>query len=42
MQRLLLPWQDSTMLQYPWVLPIFIFFLSIILSIITWIRNKNK
>ncbi|MGM0878956.1 MAG: hypothetical protein ACQEWV_30960 [Bacillota bacterium] len=34
-----LPWKAATMLEYPWLFPAFLFILSLLLSIITWVRS---
>ncbi|SMQ64300.1 hypothetical protein SAMN05444673_0986 [Bacillus sp. OV166] len=39
MEKLLWPWQSKVINDYPWVFYIFLISLSIILSIITWVRN---
>lgn len=42
MEQFLWPWQSKVIIQYPWALYVFLSFLSIILSIITWMRKKSS
>jgi hypothetical protein len=41
MIKFLFPWQNRAMIEYPWALPLFILSLSVILSLITIIREKK-
>ncbi|MDF2504309.1 hypothetical protein [Clostridium sp.] len=42
MKEFLFPWQAHVLEKHPFALIIFIFVISIILSIFTWIREKNQ
>ncbi|TWD98816.1 hypothetical protein FB550_10870 [Neobacillus bataviensis] len=42
MEKYLWPWQSKVVIDDPWVFYTFLFCLSFILSIITWIRKKRK
>jgi hypothetical protein len=39
---LLFPWQSHIMLENPMALPVFMVILSFLLSIITWISQRNS
>lgn len=39
MKEWLFPWEAEVMIHYPYVMPMFMFFASLLLSFITWIRE---
>ena len=40
MEKYLFPWKSSVMLRDPWIFPTFFIILSIILSLICWIKKR--
>lgn len=42
MEKFLWPWESEVIIEYPWALYVFVFFLSILFSMITWVRMKKK
>lgn len=40
LEEFLFPWQSYVMIKHPWAMPVFMLILSLILSIITWTRQK--
>ncbi|MFZ7121601.1 MAG: hypothetical protein ACOWWH_11715 [Eubacteriaceae bacterium] len=41
-EEFLFPWKSYVMIKHPWATPIFMLVLSLLLSIITWIRQENS
>jgi len=41
MEKYLYPWQSHVMLDYPWLMPLFLFALAVIFSVAVWIRGKK-
>lgn len=41
MDEFLYPWQSHIMKAYPWVMPLFLLILALVLSIVTWIKQKK-
>jgi hypothetical protein len=41
MEKYLFPWKSNVMIHEPWIMPIYLFVLALLLSIITWIREKK-
>lgn len=42
MKDLLFPWESHVMIKTPWAMPLFMLILSLILSIVTWVRKDNS
>lgn len=42
MKELLFPWESYVMIKNPWAMPVFMIVLSLLLSTITWTKNKSK
>ncbi|WP_255351803.1 hypothetical protein [Propionispora sp. 2/2-37] len=41
MDKYLFPWQSHIMKEYPWEMPLFMVVLAIMLSVVTWMRQKK-
>lgn len=39
MEKYLFPWDSRVMIDHPWAFPVFLFVLSVLLSVISWIRT---
>jgi len=41
MDKFLYPWQSHVMQEYPWAMPLFLLTVSLMLSVVTWIKKKK-
>lgn len=41
MEKYIFPWKSHVMLEEPWIMPLFLIVLGILLSVITWIKAKK-
>ncbi len=41
MEKYIFPWDSQVMINYPWVMPVFMLIMGIVLSIISWINDLN-